>query len=76
VPVVVSSTVNNGSEKRMTELSPDLITDAVSAYHYLGGITAFLAAPEMMPLFLTDPAGFIRQGGSPGLSSCRTIRSG
>ena len=35
---------------------------------YMGGVIEFVAAPELMRLFLEDPASFVRKGGSPGLS--------
>lgn len=36
---------------------------------YCGSIIDFLAAPEMMRLWLADPAAFVRQGGSAGLAN-------
>ena len=36
---------------------------------FLGGAIEFVAAPEMESLFLSDPAGFVRNGGSVGLAN-------
>jgi hypothetical protein len=36
---------------------------------YLGSITDFLCAPEMLDLALADPAAAVRAGGSPGLAN-------
>ncbi len=36
---------------------------------WLGGTADFLAAPEMMRLWLDDPAAPVRNGGSPGLAN-------
>lgn len=36
---------------------------------FMGDVVAYLAAPEMMELFLRDPAAFVRNGGSIGLAN-------
>ncbi len=36
---------------------------------WMGSVAEFLAAPEMVTLWLDDPAGFVRNGGSVGLGS-------
>jgi SAM-dependent methyltransferase len=36
---------------------------------YMGSIAEFLASPEMMSLWLEDPAAYVRQGGSLGLAN-------
>src|SRR3954454_24199152 len=36
---------------------------------WMGSVVEYLAAPEMMALFLGDPAAFIRNGGSIGLAN-------
>lgn len=36
---------------------------------YLGAAVEFLSSPEMVSLFLTDPADFVRNGGSVGLAN-------
>ncbi|MBN9024643.1 MULTISPECIES: methyltransferase [Kaistia] len=36
---------------------------------YMGGVADFLAAPEMMALFLDDPVSYVRHGGSLGLAN-------
>jgi hypothetical protein len=40
-----------------------------SAPSWRGGAIEYLAAPEMMGLFLHDPAAFVRNGGSIGLAN-------
>jgi ubiquinone/menaquinone biosynthesis C-methylase UbiE len=39
------------------------------ATSWMGSVVEYLAAPEMMALFLDDPAGFVRNGGSIGLAN-------
>jgi hypothetical protein len=36
---------------------------------YMGGVMDFLAAPEMLALWLTDPVAAVRNGGSVGLAN-------
>jgi Methyltransferase domain/Dimerisation domain len=36
---------------------------------WMGGVVEYLAAPEMMDLFLGNPAAFVRNGGSIGLAN-------
>lgn len=36
---------------------------------WMGGVAEYLAAPEMIDLFLRDPAAFVRNGGSIGLAN-------
>lgn len=36
---------------------------------YMGGVVDFLAAPEMMSLWLEDPVAYVREGGSVGLAN-------
>lgn len=36
---------------------------------YMGAAIEFVAAPEMLDLFMTDPARFVRNGGSAGLAN-------
>ncbi|ODT16213.1 MAG: SAM-dependent methyltransferase [Kaistia sp. SCN 65-12] len=36
---------------------------------YMGSVAEFLASPEMMSLWLEDPAAYVRQGGSLGLAN-------
>jgi O-methyltransferase domain/Dimerisation domain len=36
---------------------------------YLGGVTEFMASPELIHVFLDDPVAYVRDGGSPGLST-------
>jgi Dimerisation domain len=40
-----------------------------SAPSWMGSIAKYLAAPEMMNLFLSDPAAYVRNGGSIGLAN-------
>ena len=39
-----------------------------SAPFAMGKIIDFVAAPELLELFLSDPASYVRQGGSSGLA--------
>jgi hypothetical protein len=52
---------------RLTSSSQIFLTRASPAY--LGGIIDFLASPEMIGLWLTDPVSFVRKGGSLGLAN-------
>src|SRR5262245_42037995 len=36
---------------------------------WMGSVVEYLAAPEMIDLFLVDPAAFVRNGGSIGLAN-------
>ena len=40
-----------------------------SAPAWMGSVAEYLAAPEMISLFLEDPAAFVRNGGSMGLAN-------
>jgi hypothetical protein len=40
-----------------------------SAPSWMGDVVEYLAAPEMMDLFLDNPAAYVRNGGSIGLAS-------
>jgi SAM-dependent methyltransferase len=40
-----------------------------SSPSWIGGVVEYLAAPEMMDLFLGDPASYVRNGGSIGLAN-------
>jgi Methyltransferase domain/Dimerisation domain len=40
-----------------------------NAPSWMGDVVEYLAAPEMMDLFLSDPAAFVRNGGSIGLAN-------
>jgi ubiquinone/menaquinone biosynthesis C-methylase UbiE len=50
----------------LTKVSSVFLDPASPAY--LGAVTGFLAAPELTSLYMADPAAFVRNGGSPGLS--------
>jgi ubiquinone/menaquinone biosynthesis C-methylase UbiE len=52
---------------RLTPSTQTFLTRSSPAY--MGGITDFLAAPEMLALWLTDPAAAVRKGGSVGLAA-------
>ena len=52
---------------RLTPSTEVFLTRASPAY--MGSVADFLASPEMLGLWLTDPAGFVRKGGSLGLIS-------
>ena len=40
-----------------------------NAPSYMGDVVGYLAAPEMIDLFLRDPASYVRNGGSIGLAN-------
>src|SRR5438045_7491505 len=50
---------------RPTEATGLFLTTTSPAY--MGSVADFLAAPEMTAVWLADPAGYVRKGGSPGL---------
>jgi SAM-dependent methyltransferase len=52
---------------RVTESTAIFLTTTSPAY--MGSVADFLAAPEMMALWLADPVSFVRNGGSPGLAN-------
>jgi SAM-dependent methyltransferase len=52
---------------RLTPSTTAFLTTSSPAW--MGSIVDFLAAPEMMSLWLTDPAVFVRNGGSVGLAN-------
>jgi len=52
---------------RLTPSSQTFLTRASPAY--MGGIIDFLASPEMIQLWLTEPSSFVRNGGSAGLAN-------
>jgi len=52
---------------RITPSSQTFLTRASPAY--MGGIIDFLASPEMISLWLADPASFVRKGGAEGLAN-------
>lgn len=56
-----------GDEYRLTP-STAVFLDR-SSPSYIGSIVEYLAAPEMMRLFLDDPGSYIRNGGSIGLAN-------
>jgi ubiquinone/menaquinone biosynthesis C-methylase UbiE len=56
-----------GDEYRLTP-STAVFLDRGSP-SYIGSIDEYLAAPEMMRLFLDDPASYVRNGGSIGLAN-------
>jgi SAM-dependent methyltransferase len=56
-----------GSRYRLTPSSAAFL--ARSSPTYLGSIADFLAAPEMVSLWLDDPPSYVRNGGSPGLAN-------
>jgi len=65
-------TVQGFLEKRGNAyaLTPSSQTFLVrSSPAYMGTVTDFLASPEMIALWLTDPVSFVRKGGSVGLAN-------
>jgi hypothetical protein len=59
-----------GKQGQAYRLSPSaaLFLDRGSP-SWIGSVVEYLAAPEMMRLFLDDPAGYVRNGGSVGLGN-------
>jgi hypothetical protein len=65
-------TINGFLEKadgryRPTESTQLFLTSTSPAY--MGSVADFLAAPEMLALWLENPADYVRNGGSPGLAN-------
>ena len=56
-----------GDEYRLTP-STAVFLDR-SSPSWIGSIVEYLAAPEMMRLFLDDPASYVRNGGSVGMAN-------
>jgi hypothetical protein len=56
---------------RLTPSSQTFLTRASPAY--IGGIIDFLASPEMIGLWLTEPSSFVRRGGLWGWLTCLGI---
>ncbi len=52
---------------RLTRISRTFLDD--SAPLAMGKIIDFIAAPEILELFLNDPASYVRRGGSSGLAN-------
>jgi hypothetical protein len=61
---------------RLTPSSQTFLTRASPAY--IGGIIDFLASPELIGLWLTEPSSFVRKGGVPWgwLTYLRITQSG
>src|SRR5262249_39439259 len=56
-----------GEEYRLTPSTAAFLDR--SSPSWIGNIVEYLAAPEMMRLFLEDPASYVRNGGSLGLAN-------
>src|SRR5262245_45138566 len=56
-----------GDQYRLTPSSAAFLDRSADAW--MGTVVEYLAAPEMMSLFLSDPAAFVRNGGSMGLAN-------
>jgi len=56
-----------GDEYRLTPSTATFLDRGAPSW--IGSVIEYLAAPEMMDLFLGDPAGFVRNGGSMGLAN-------
>lgn len=52
---------------RLTPSTRTFLTRGSPAY--MGSVADFLASPEMIGLWLADPASFVRKGGSEGLAN-------
>jgi O-methyltransferase domain/Dimerisation domain len=56
-----------GNQYRLTPSTAAFLDRGAPAW--MGGVVEYLAAPEMMNLFLNDPAAYVRNGGSMGLAN-------
>ena len=56
-----------GDQYRLTPSTAAFLDRSAPAW--MGGVIEYLAAPEMIDLFLGDPAAFVRNGGSIGLAN-------
>jgi SAM-dependent methyltransferase len=56
-----------GTRYRLTPSTAAFLTRSSPAW--LGSVADFLAAPEMIALWLDDPVSYVRNGGSPGLAN-------
>jgi hypothetical protein len=65
--VVRSHLEKQGDQYRLTPSTAAFLDR--SAPSWMGGVIEYLAAPEMMDLFLGDPRAFVRNGGSIGLAN-------
>jgi O-methyltransferase domain/Dimerisation domain len=59
--------IKDGQRYRLTPSSSVFLDKRSPAC--MSSVIDFLAAPEMMQLYLEDPAGFVRNGGSVGLAN-------
>jgi 2-polyprenyl-3-methyl-5-hydroxy-6-metoxy-1,4-benzoquinol methylase len=59
--------IKDGQRYRLTPSSSVFLDKRSPAC--MSSVVDFLAAPEMMQLYLEDPAGFVRNGGSVGLAN-------
>jgi hypothetical protein len=56
-----------GEQYRLTPSTAAFLDRSAPAW--MGDVVEYLAAPEMMSLFLDDPAAYVRNGGSMGLAN-------
>lgn len=56
-----------GDQFRLTPSTAAFLDRAAPSW--MGGVVDYLAAPEMMDLFLENPAAYVRSGGSIGLAN-------
>src|ERR1700680_1601868 len=56
-----------GEQYRLTPSTAAFLDRSAPAW--MGDVVEYLAAPEMISLFLNDPAAFVRNGGSVGLAN-------
>lgn len=66
--LVVSGFLTKNGENYMPTPSTQAFLDRRSPA-YMGAAIDFLAAPQMLALFLDDPASYVRNGGSVGLAN-------
>ena len=57
----------HGEQYRLTQSTAAFLDRHTPSW--MGSVVEYLAAPEMMALFLGDPAAFVRNGGSIGLAN-------
>lgn len=57
----------HGDHYRLTQATATFLDRRAPSW--MGSVVEYLAAPEMVALFLGDPAAFVRKGGSIGLAN-------
>lgn len=65
--VVIGLLEKRGPNYALTQVARTFLDEASPLA--MGRIVDFVAAPEILDLFLTDPSSYVRQGGSSGLAN-------